>query len=101
MKVRMLPIGTVFNGFPRMMRDLAQKVSKKVDFEVDGQDTEIDRTVIDRIRDPLLHLLRNSLDHGIESPEERIAAGKPEAGTIRLSAYHEQGHIVIRVEESH
>lgn len=99
MKVRMLPIGTVFSGFPRMMRDLAQKVDKKVDFEVDGQDTEIDRTVVDRIRDPLLHLLRNSLDHGIESPEERVAMGKPEAGTIRLSAYHEQGHIVIKVED--
>ena len=99
MKVRMLPIGTVFNGFPRMIRDLAQKMDKKVNFVVDGQDTEIDRTVIDRIRDPLVHLLRNSIDHGIESSEERVAAGKPEYGTIWLSAYHEQGHIVITVED--
>ena len=99
MKVRMLPIGTVFNGFPRLMRDLAQKVNKQVNFVVDGQDTEIDRTVIDRIRDPLVHLLRNSVDHGIETAEDRIAAGKPEMGTIKLSAYHEQGHIVIRVDD--
>lgn len=99
MKVRMLPIGTVFNGFPRLMRDLAQKVNKQVNFVVDGQDTEIDRTVIDRIRDPLVHLLRNSVDHGVESAEDRIAAGKPEMGTIKLSAYHEQGHIVIRVDD--
>jgi two-component system chemotaxis sensor kinase CheA len=99
MKVRMLPIGTVFSGFPRMMRDLAQKVYKKVDFVIEGQDTEIDRTVIDRIRDPLVHLLRNSVDHGLETPEERRQAGKPETGTVRLSAIHEQGHIVITVED--
>ena len=99
MQVRMQPIGTVFNGFPRMLRDLAQKVNKKIKFIVDGQDTEIDRTVIDRIRDPLVHLLRNSLDHGIETPEERVALGKPEEGNIWLSAYHEQGHIVIQVRD--
>ena len=86
MKARMLPIGTVFSGFPRMVRDLAQKINKKVDFEIDGQETEIDRTVIEHIRDPLVHLLRNSVDHGIETPEERIANGKPESGTIKLSA---------------
>ena len=99
MKVRMQPIGTVFSGFPRMLRDLAQKVEKKINFEVDGQDTEIDRTVIDRIRDPLVHLLRNSLDHGIEPPEERLSLGKSEAGNIWLSAHHEQGHIVIQVKD--
>ena len=99
MKVRMQPIGTVFNGFPRMLRDLAQKVEKQINFEVDGQDTEIDRTVIERIRDPLVHLLRNSLDHGIEPPEERLSLGKSEAGNISLSAYHEQGHIVIQVKD--
>ena len=99
MKVRMLPIGTVLNGFPRMIRDLALKVGKQVEFLVDGQDTEIDRTVVDRIRDPLVHLLRNSVDHGLETPEERRAAGKPEMGTLKLSAAHEQGHIVITVED--
>ncbi|MCH7799928.1 MAG: chemotaxis protein CheA [Chloroflexi bacterium] len=99
MKVRMLPIGTVFSGFPRMIRDLALKVGKQVEFLVDGQDTEIDRTVVDRIRDPLVHLLRNSVDHGLETPEERRAAGKPEMGTLKLSAAHEQGHIVITVED--
>ena len=99
MDVRMLPVGTVFNGFPRMVRDLAQKFNKNADFIIDGQETEIDRSVIERIRDPLVHLLRNSVDHGIESPQVRTAAGKPAAGTIRLTAYHEQGHIVVTVED--
>lgn len=99
MQVRMQPIGTVFNGFPRMLRDLAQKIDKKINFEVDGQDTEIDRTVIDRIRDPLVHLLRNSLDHGIEPPDERVKLGKSAEGNISLSAFHEQGHIVIEVKD--
>ncbi|MEE9284101.1 MAG: chemotaxis protein CheA, partial [Dehalococcoidia bacterium] len=99
MKVRMLPIGTVFNAFPRMMRDLARKMDKRVNFVVDGRDTEIDRTVIERIRDPLVHLLRNSIDHGVEPAEERLRAGKPETATIRLNAYQEQGHIVITVED--
>ncbi|MFQ6030062.1 MAG: chemotaxis protein CheA, partial [Dehalococcoidia bacterium] len=78
MKARMLPIGTVFSGFPRLVRDLAQKINKKVEFTIEGQDTEIDRTVIERIRDPLVHLLRNAIDHGIQSPKERKAAGKDE-----------------------
>ena len=99
MKARMLPIGTVFSGFPRMVRDLAQKINKKVDFEIGGQDTEIDRTVIEHIRDPLVHLLRNSIDHGIETPEERIANGKPESGTIKLSAYQEHSFIIITVTD--
>ena len=99
MKARMLPIGTVLNGFPRMVRDLSLKMNKKVDFIVDGQDTEIDRTVIERIRDPLVHLLRNSIDHAIETPEERIAAGKPEAGTLKLTAFQEHSYIVIVVED--
>ena len=99
MDVRMLPIGTVFNGFTRMVRDLSQKFGKSLDFVIEGQDTEIDRTVVDRIRDPLVHLLRNAVDHGIESPEQRRAAGKSETGWIKLSAYHEQSHIVIVVED--
>ncbi|NQW17513.1 MAG: chemotaxis protein CheA [Chloroflexi bacterium] len=99
MQVRMLPIGTVFGGFPRMLRDLAHGLEKKVDFIVDGQDTEIDKTVIERVRDPITHLLRNSLDHGLEKPAERIAAGKSETGSLSLSAYQEQGHIVVAVQD--
>ena len=99
MQVRMLPIGTVFSSFPRMMRDLARKLDKTLDFQVTGGDTEIDRTVIEKIRDPLVHMLRNALDHGIESREDRVLAGKPEGGVIKLSAFHEQGHIVITVED--
>jgi len=99
MRIRMLPVATVFSGFPRMIRDLAQKSKKKVDFIVEGQETGIDRTVIEHIRDPLVHLLRNSVDHGIETAEDRKAAGKPEVATLRLSACHEEGHIVLTVED--
>jgi two-component system chemotaxis sensor kinase CheA len=99
MTIRMLPIELVFNTMPRMVRDLARKIGKKVDFIVEGQETEVDRSVIEHLRDPLIHLLRNSVDHGIESPEERLAAGKPETGTIHLSAHHEQDHIVITVSD--
>ncbi len=99
MQICMLPIGTVFGGFPRMVRDLAQGMEKKIDFVVEGQDTEIDRTVIEKVRDPIVHLLRNSVDHGIETAEERRLAGKPEMGTLKLSAYHEQGHIVVAVQD--
>ena len=97
--VRMLPIGTVFSGLPRMLRDLAQTAGKKVDFTVDGQDTEIDRTVTERIRDPLVHLLRNAVDHGVETPEQRTKAGKPETAEVRLSAFHSEGYIVITVQD--
>ncbi|MDD5092896.1 MAG: chemotaxis protein CheA [Dehalococcoidia bacterium] len=96
---RMLPVGTVFNRFPRMVRDLAQKMGKKVDFIITGQETGIDRSVIEHIRDPLVHLLRNSVDHGIETSEKREAAGKPEKATVRLSAAHEQNFIMITVED--
>ncbi len=99
MKARMLPIGTVLNGFPRMVRDLSLKMGKKVNFVVDGQDTEIDRTVIEKIRDPMIHLLRNSVDHGIETPAERLAAGKPEEGTLTLTAFQEHSYIIIVVED--
>ncbi len=99
MKVRMLPIGTVFNGFPRMVRDLTRGAGKQLDFVVEGQQTEIDRTVIERIRDPLVHLIRNVVDHGIEMPEVRKAAGKPEKGNVRLAAFHEHGQIVIIIED--
>ena len=99
MEIRMLPIGTVFGGFPRLVRDLAQSLDKKVEFEVKGQDTEIDRTVIERVRDPIVHLLRNAVDHGLEVPEDRRKARKSEKGVLTLSAYHEQGHIVVEVSD--
>jgi two-component system chemotaxis sensor kinase CheA len=99
MKIRMLPIEIVFNAFPRMIRDMARKANKKIDFIVEGQDTEVDRSVIEHLRDPLVHLLRNAVDHGIEPPEQRISSGKPETATVRLSACHEQDHIKIIIED--
>jgi len=99
LQARMLPIGTVFNGFPRLIRDLAQKVNKKVELIIDGQETELDRTILEQIRDPLVHLLRNAVDHGIETPEKRIATGKEEKGVVLLSAYQEQSYITIIVED--
>ncbi|MEJ5252107.1 MAG: chemotaxis protein CheA [Armatimonadota bacterium] len=99
MKARMLPIEQVFNRFPRMIRDLAQKFGKEVRLVMEGQDTELDRSVIEIISDPLIHMLRNSVDHGIEPPEEREALGKPRQGTIRLSARHEENYILIEIED--
>jgi len=96
---RMLPVGTVFNRLPRLVRDLAQKMGKKIDFIIEGQETGIDRSVIEHIRDPLVHLLRNAVDHGVEFPENRKAAGKRETATVRLSAAHEQNYIVITIED--
>ncbi|MGO4347992.1 chemotaxis protein CheW [Paenibacillus sp. MCAF9] len=99
LKLRMVPVDSVFNRFPRMIRDLAKSLDKKIDLVITGADTELDRTVIDEIGDPLVHLLRNSVDHGIETVEERIAAGKPETGTIFLRAFHSGNHVFIEVEE--
>lgn len=99
MKSRMLPIENVFNKFPRMVRDLAVKSGKQINFIVEGQETELDRSVIEEIGDPLIHLLRNAIDHGVEAPEEREQSGKPPTGTIRLSAFHQENHIVIAVED--
>ena len=99
MKLRMVPVDTVFNRFPRMVRDLAKSLDKKVDLIVTGADTELDRTVIDEIGDPLVHLLRNAVDHGVESISDRIAAGKPEMGTINLRAFHSGNHVFIEIEE--
>lgn len=99
MKVRMVPIEQVFNRFPRMVRDLAKELDKEVDFLVEGKETELDRTVIDEIGDPLVHLLRNSIDHGFESPQERIKNGKPEQGTLMLRARHEGNNVYIEVED--
>ena len=99
MKARMLPIDNVFSRFPRMIRDLAQKLEKEVNFVVVGKETELDRSVIEVIGDPLIHMLRNSVDHGIETPQERLQSGKPEAGTVWLRARHEENHIVIEIED--
>ncbi|MEW6583069.1 MAG: chemotaxis protein CheA, partial [Actinomycetota bacterium] len=99
MQVRMMPVEAVFMRFPRMVRDLANTLGKKVDLVISGEDTELDRTVIDELGDPLVHMLRNAVDHGLETPQERLAAGKPETGTVRLSARHEGNSVVIVVEE--
>jgi two-component system chemotaxis sensor kinase CheA len=97
MRVRMISVDAVFVRFPRLVRDVSSKLGKSVELTIAGQDTELDRTVVDAIGDPLVHLIRNALDHGIESPEERIAAGKPEAGHLQISARHAGGSIVISV----
>lgn len=99
MKARMFPIDQVFNRFPRMVRDLAQKAGKEIDFIVEGRETELDRTVIEEIGDPLIHLLRNAIDHGIEKPDIRLKQGKPRHGTIHLKAFHQENQIVITVED--
>jgi len=99
MKIRMVPIAFVFNRFPRMVRDLSRKLNKEVNLIITGQETELDRTVVDEIGEPLLHLLRNSIDHGIESKEERIGKGKPPVGTVTLDARHEGNNVVIEVSD--
>ncbi|RMF58563.1 MAG: chemotaxis protein CheA, partial [Calditrichaeota bacterium] len=99
MKIRMVPIGMIFNRFPRLVRDISREFSKKIELEILGADTELDKSVIEEIGDPLVHLVRNSADHGIEPPEERLKKGKPEQGIIRLSAEHEGEHIIIRVQD--
>ncbi len=99
MKVRMVPIESVVNRFPRMIRDLSKKLNKKMELYMTGEETELDRTVIDEIGDPLMHLLRNAADHGLESNEERIAAGKPEMGSVFLDAYQDGNNVVIEVRD--
>lgn len=99
MGIRMLPIGSTFSRFPRLVRDLSGKAGKKIQLLLSGEETELDKTVIESIGDPLTHLVRNSADHGLEPPEERLAAGKPELGTIRMNAFHEGGSICITVED--
>jgi two-component system, chemotaxis family, sensor kinase CheA len=99
MQTRMQPIGNAWQKLPRIVRDLSAELGKDIELEMHGADTELDRQVLERIKDPLTHMVRNSADHGLESPEARIAAGKPEKGTIRLSAYHEGGHIIIGVAD--
>jgi len=100
MKTRMQPIGNAWQKLPRIVRDLAGELHKQIELEMHGADTELDRQVLDLIKDPLTHMVRNSADHGLETPSERAAAGKPEQGTIRLSAYHEGGHILICIADN-
>lgn len=99
MKTRMQPIGNAWKKIPRIVRDLTSEMNRQVDLVMTGEDTELDRQVLELIQDPLTHMIRNSVDHGIEDPSDRITAGKPEIGTIRLSAFHEGGHIIIQVED--
>jgi two-component system chemotaxis sensor kinase CheA len=99
LKLRMVPVDSVFNRFPRMIRDLAKSLDKKVDLIITGAETELDRTVIDEIGDPLVHLLRNAVDHGIEPIQDRLAVGKNEMGTIHLRAFHSGNHVFIEIEE--
>lgn len=97
LQIRMLPISFSFSRFPRLVRDLSSKMDKQIELKMTGENTEVDKTVLEKISDPLVHLVRNSLDHGIETPEVRKAAGKPETGTLELCAYHEGGDIIIKV----
>ena len=100
MKTRMQPIGNAWQKLPRIVRDLSSELGKHIELEMHGADTELDRQVLDLIKDPLTHMVRNSADHGLESTAERVNAGKPEQGTIRLSAYHEGGHIIICIADN-
>jgi len=99
MNIRMLPISFVFSRFPRLAHDLSSKLGKKIELRLVGENTEVDKTVVELLSDPLVHLVRNSLDHGIEMPDVRLAAGKPETGTVTLEAYHRGGNIVIEVRD--
>jgi two-component system chemotaxis sensor kinase CheA len=99
LNMRMMPVEQVFNRFPRMVRSLSKDLNKKVNLQIIGAETELDRTIIDEIGDPLVHLLRNSIDHGIETPDKRLAAGKPEEGTVLLKAYHSGNNVFIEIED--
>ena len=99
MKTRMLPVGKVFNKFPRMVRDLARDMNKNIELIISGEETELDKSIVEEIGDPLVHIIRNSCDHGIESPEDRIANGKSEVGRIELKAYNEGNHIVVEITD--
>jgi two-component system chemotaxis sensor kinase CheA len=99
MKVRMVPIGQVFDRFPRMVRDLAKARNKEMKLEIAGAETDLDKTIVDEVGEPLMHLVRNCVDHGIEGPEERERRGKPRAGTIKLNAYHEGNQVIIEIQD--
>jgi two-component system chemotaxis sensor kinase CheA len=97
LRLRMVPVGDTFNRFQRVVRDVSHELGKEIELRISGGDTEVDKTVVEKISDPLMHLLRNSMDHGIESPERRLALGKPAKGTLMLNAFHDSGNIVIEI----
>lgn len=99
MKTRMVPVGKVFNKFPRMVRDLSRDLNKEIDLVISGEDTELDKSVVEEIGDPLIHMIRNAVDHGVENPDIRIKVGKDKKGTVNLDAYHEGNHIVIEIKD--
>lgn len=99
MKIRMMPISFVFSRFPRLVRDVSRTLEKKIDLVLSGENTELDKTVMEKIGDPMVHLIRNSIDHGIEMPDVRAAAGKSETGTVELNAFHQSGNIVIEIKD--
>ncbi len=99
LKLRMVPIGETFSRFQRVVRDVSRDLGKSINLDIVGGDTELDKAMVERIGDPLMHLVRNSMDHGLESPKERVAAGKPELGTLRLRAFHDSGNVVVEVSD--
>jgi two-component system chemotaxis sensor kinase CheA len=99
LKLRMVPIGETFSRFQRVVRDVSRDLGKSINLDIVGGDTELDKAMVERIGDPLMHLVRNSMDHGLESPAERVAAGKPELGTLRLRAFHDSGNVVVEVSD--
>lgn len=99
LKLRMVPIGDTFNRFQRVVRDVSKELGKRIELKISGAETELDKTVVEKIGDPLMHLIRNAMDHGIETPEDRVSAGKPASGVLHLNAYHESGSIVIEISD--
>lgn len=100
MKTRMQPIGTILTKFHRVVRDLAKDLDKKVNLNLVGTETELDKTLLEAVKDPLMHIVRNSVDHGVEMPDEREAAGKPREGTVKISSYHEGGQVIVEIEDN-
>ncbi len=99
MSMRMVPLSQTFHKMGRVLRDIARKIGKKINYEVEGEDTELDKNMIQELSDPLMHMIRNAVDHGVEMPEDRVKAGKPESGTVTLRAYHQGGNIVIEISD--
>ena len=99
MNIRMLPVSFAFNRMPRIVHDVSQKLGKTIELVMEGENTELDKTMLEQLTDPLVHIVRNSIDHGIESPEKRLAAGKPEKGTVKMAAFHQGGNIVIQITD--
>ncbi len=99
MNIRMLPVSFAFNRMPRIVHDVSQKLGKKIDLVMEGEGTELDKTMLEALTDPLVHIVRNSIDHGVEAPDVRLAAGKPETGTVKMAAFHQGGNILIQITD--